>query len=226
MAKRGFSFKAPKWKPVTDGIVDDIAQAATDTMDEVTLGLKNELRAQVEAAGMGGKLAKTWRGRRYPVSKPSIEAAAYVFSKAPDIVDAFDRAPVIRTVNGRKYLAIPTANVPRTTSGTRGGSHRMTPAEVENYFNQDLKFARTKKGRLIAFIDVVGTAAGGFRRPTGRQLGRLYRGIKAPARHTQVVMFILTPKARMPKRFNVDAAAQHWANTVGPILESNLAKLK
>jgi len=206
-------------RKIFDQLGDDIARGATGAMSEVSAGLKAELRQQAESAGLGGKVANTWRGVTYPVGgRVSLSPASFVFSKAPKIVDAFERAPVIRTVNGRKYLAIPTENVPRL--GTRGHP-RMTPAEVETFFNQDLKFARTKSGRLLAYIDAVGGAKG-FRRASGKQLGRLYRGKGVPARHTQVVMFILTPTAKMPKRFNVDEAAAHWADQVPSILERRL----
>jgi hypothetical protein len=202
-------------------ISDDIARGATGAMSEVTAGLKAELREQVQAAGLGGKVGNTWRGVTYPVGgRASLSPAAFVFSKAPKIVDAFERAPTIRTINGKKYLAIPTANVPRL--GTRGHP-RMTPAEVETAFNQDLKFARTGNGRLIAYVDAGGSASG-VRRLSGKQLGRLYRskGKESPMRHVQVVMFILTPTAKMPKRLNVDEAAAHWADQVPSILERRL----
>ncbi|HEY0104594.1 MAG TPA: DUF6441 family protein [Rhizomicrobium sp.] len=208
---------------MTRPIAIDIATAATGTMDEVNQGLKNELRDQVRAAGLGDRLANTWRGRRYPMSGASIEPAVFVWSAAPRIVDAFDRAPLIRPVNGRRYLAIPTENVPRTSGGHVGGSRRMTPEEVETAFNQDLKFARAGNGRLVAYVDVVGTAAGGFKHATGKQLARLYRGGKAPARLAQVVMFVLTPTAQMPKRLGIDAAANHWADQVQTILERRLS---
>ncbi|HEY4112862.1 MAG TPA: DUF6441 family protein [Rhizomicrobium sp.] len=221
---RGFRFTAPKWKPVTDGLGDDMAKAAAAAADEITQGLKLELRAQVEAAGLGARVANTWQGRRYPSTAASINAAAYVWSKAPAIIDAFDRGPVIHTVNGRRYLAIPWPNVPRT-AGARGGGGRMTPAQVETYFNQDLKFARAGNGRLVAYVDVVGTAAGSFKRATGKQLGRLYRQGKAPPHHVQVPMFTLTPTARMPKRLSVDQAAEHWAAQVPDILESKFEAL-
>lgn len=224
MARRGFSFKATKWDTVTKPIADTIANAATETADEVSLGLKGDLRAQVVGAGLGPKLANTWRGRRYPVSGASIDAAAFVFSKAPEIILAFDTAPTIHTVNGRRYLAIPTANVPLKALG-RGHGRRMSPEEVELAFNQDLKFARTGKGRLIAYVDVVGTAAGGFKSPTGKQLGRLYRGQKAPPRYAQVVMFILTPTAHMHKLLTVDDIARRWADLVPSILERRLGGL-
>jgi hypothetical protein len=223
MAPRFKVERKTRLRDVLAPIKDAIAAGATGAMTEVQLGLKMELRQQVDAAGLGAKVANTWRGVTYPVGgRVSLSPAAFVFSKAPKIVDAFERAPTIRTVNGRKYLAIPTANVPR---GGGRGHPRMTPAEVETYFNQDLKFARAKSGRLIAYIDAGGSATG-VRRLSGKQLGRLYRGKGAPARHIQVVMFILTPTAKMPKRLAVDDAAAHWADQVPGILERRLGDVQ
>jgi len=220
MAPRFRVERKTRLRDVLAPIKDAIATGSTGAMTEVQLGLKMELRQQVDAAGLGAKVANTWRGVTYPAGgRVSLSPAAFVFSKAPKIVDAFERAPTIRTVNGRKYLAIPTANVPR---GGGRGHPRMTPAEVETYFNQDLKFARAKSGRLIAYIDAAGSAGGGVRRLGGKQLGRLYRGKGQPARHIQVVMFILTLTAKMPKRLNVDDAAAHWADQVPSILERRL----
>jgi len=210
------------WRDAITGVRDDLAEDVAATMDQVQQGLKTDLRAQVNAAGLGGRLANTWQGRRYPAGRPSLDASAYVFSKAPEIADAFDRGPTITPVNGAKYLAIPTANVPRTAAG-RGSGHRMTPAEVETFFNQDLKFVRSGMGRLIAYVDVIGTAAGGFKRATGKQLVRLYGQGKSAPRAAQVVMFILTPTARMPRRLDVDQAAQYWSGQVQPLLEARLA---
>jgi hypothetical protein len=208
-------------KDVLKDLQNDLSRNVTGSMSVVTTGLKGELRQQVTAAGLGAKVANTWRGVTYPAGGiVSLSPAAFVFSKAPKIIDAFERAPTIRTVNGKRYLAIPTANVPR--KGTRGHP-RMTPDEVETYFNQDLKFAKAGSGRLIAYIDA-GGSANGIRRLSGKQLGRLYRsnGKEAPTRHVQVVMFILTPTVQMPKRLNVDEAATHWADQVPSILERRL----
>lgn len=232
---RGFRFQRPDVRGAMASVRGDLERATTKAMDEVTDGLKNELRAQITASGMGGRLANTWRGRRYPVGGVSLGASAFVFSKAPEIVDAFDRAPVIRPVNGARYLAIPTENVPRSKNGAgrRGGSRRMTPFEVETYFNQDLKFARAPQGRLVAYIDAEGRFAPtvmGRPKPTfapmnAKRLARFYRTGKAPKRLTRVAMFILTPVARMPRRLNVDDAANHWAGAVEPILGRHLDQI-
>lgn len=47
------------------------------------------------------------KGKTFPEVGESAEAAAYVWSRAPKIVDAFDRGVVIRSARGL-FLAIPT----------------------------------------------------------------------------------------------------------------------
>lgn len=188
-----------------DGVFDDLEIDATKEADRVQRGLTLELRQQVLAAGMGQRLANTWRGKRYPIGKPSLGATAFVWSKAAAIVDAFGRGAVIRPINGKRYLAIPTENVPRK-GGARGSSRLMTPEEVESSFNQDLKFFRTPKGTIVAYVQAIGAASGkGFRKPTK---GRSSQGRTAQS----VVMFYLVPTVRLPKRFDIDGAAQHWAD--------------
>lgn len=211
-----FTYKVQtRLKAIFAEMSDDIARGATAAANDCTNGLKKELREQVEAAGLGTRLANTWRGNTYPLERASISPATYVWSKAPNIVDAFDRAPVIRTVNGRRFLAIPTENVPRV-GGRRGSSRKMTPAEVETAFNQDLKFEKTKKGSIIAYVDAVAANSGtGYRRPSKKRVAQ-GRTVQA------VIMFILVPFARMPKRLSIDAAALYWANQVPRLLENRL----
>jgi Family of unknown function (DUF6441) len=83
----------------------NIERAGTQAMREATGDLKSNLREDVVAAGLGSRLARTWRGKTCPERGESLEAAAYVWSKAPKIVDAFDRGVVIRTHRGR-FLAL------------------------------------------------------------------------------------------------------------------------
>lgn len=230
MAAPKFTLTAPAFKTALAPFAQDLARASSAAMRETETDLKTDLRAQVEHAGMGARLARTWRGRVYPQGQDSIGAAAFVFSKAPEIVDAFDRGPTIRTVNGRKYLAIPTENVPRAprAPGQRGGTKRMTPEQVELYFSQDLKFARTRRGRLFAFITVVASRGGRLGTPGKRatkQLSRYFAGGKTPRGAAQVVMFILTPTAKMPKRFDVEGAAKYRADQVPAILDRKVAGL-
>ena len=57
--------------------------AVTTGIRVATEGLKTELRGQITGAGLGTRLANTWRGELYPKGQPSIGAAGYVWSKAP-----------------------------------------------------------------------------------------------------------------------------------------------
>lgn len=202
-----------EWTRGTRGLDGDIAKAATETMDIVTVGVKETLRAQVTGSGMGTRLANTWRGQRYPRTGNSINAAAFVYSNAPNIVDAFDRGATIVPLDGKKYLAIPTDNVPaRKRGGGFGGrGTKMNPFEVETSFNQDLRFTRTHKGTLIAFIDKSATK--------GR---RGYRRAHTGRSKDIIVMFILIPSARIPKKLDIDAAANEWAGRVQSILADRL----
>src|SRR5258705_452642 len=82
-----------------------LAQNITGVMGEVSIGLKEELRDQVRRAGLGNRLANTWRGTVYPRGASSIEAAAYVWTKAPKLIDAYWRGASIYPTGGRFYLA-------------------------------------------------------------------------------------------------------------------------
>jgi hypothetical protein len=93
---------------------------ATGTRD-AGRGLKTELRHQVSSGGLGQRLANSWRDRHYPNHK--LDAASLVYTKAPQIIRAFDEGAVIRSRRGR-FLAIPTENAPR--KGTDG--KRISPS--------------------------------------------------------------------------------------------------
>jgi hypothetical protein len=53
-------------------------------------GLKAELRRQAASAGLGQRLANSWRDQHYPNQK--LDAASLVYTKAPQIIRAFDGA--------------------------------------------------------------------------------------------------------------------------------------
>ncbi len=199
---------------LTDEIMAHGDRAATDTMDQVTTGLKTDLRDQVEAAGLGSRLAFTWQGRRYPTGKPSLDAAAYVWSKAPKLIDVYNRGATIRAVGGHRYLMLPTENVPMRR-GARGSSRRMTPEEVETAFNQDLKFFRSPKGQIIAYVEVIAARSGrGFRRATP---GRIKQGRAVES----IFMFFAVPAVRVNKRIDIETVANKWAGRVPDLLVRN-----
>lgn len=195
--------------------LDDAKRAVTRGIGKASEGLKTELRQQVTGGGMSQRLANTWREKVYP-DRPgvfSLRAAALVFSRAPLIVDAFDRGVTIVPIRGSRYLAIPTKAVPRRKAGEgTKGRYYMSPVEVEAHFNQDLKFAKAGNGRLVAYVDVIGSKSGkGFRRATPKRL--------AAGRTTaSVVMFVMIPQAQLKKRFDIDGAAQRWRSRLPDLI--------
>ncbi|MGE0155188.1 MAG: DUF6441 family protein, partial [Reyranellaceae bacterium] len=98
--------------------------------------LKQRLRQDVQASGLGRRLANTWQSKLYPAGgKRTLSPAGYVFSKAPMIINAFSQGVTINSTKGG-WLAIPTGAAPR--KGGRGGGKRMSPVDVEAHFNRDL----------------------------------------------------------------------------------------
>ena len=94
-------------------------------------------------------------------------------------------------------------------------NRQMTPDEVETTFNQDLKFERTKKGSLIAFIDAVQAKSGqGYRRATKKRLGQ-------GRTQQSVVMFFFVPVAQLQKRLNPDEIVDAWAARVPGLLATH-----
>lgn len=98
-----------------------LRRAVTRTGQEV----QSLLREQVRGAGFkdGGRaLANAWRLKIFPAANiETFHPAALVFSKMPEVVDAFDRGMPI-TVKSRKYLAFPTGH--NALNGRRGAAGR------------------------------------------------------------------------------------------------------
>lgn len=135
------------------------AEAVTNGIRQATDGLKTTMRNQIKAAGLGNRLANTWRGDTYPKSKKSISAAGVVYTKAPQIMEGFEFASVIRSPNGF-WLAVPTTAIKKRAYGKR-----MTPALYERSKGVRLRFVYRSRGAsflvheqrkktIIAFIFV------------------------------------------------------------------------
>lgn len=107
-------------------------------------GLQRDWRKQVEGAGLGTRLARTIRSEAYPKGRNSINAAALVWTRAPSIVEAFDRGALIRSKDGF-YLAIPTE-----AAGARGlGNKRITPGGWEQRTGMRLRFVYRARASLL-----------------------------------------------------------------------------
>lgn len=167
--------------------------------------LKQRLRQQVLAAGMGRRLANTWQSKDYPArGVKTLSPAGYVYSKAPLIVGAYADGATITGKSGN-WLAIPTGAVPFGAGGGSKGKKRKSPVEVEAHFNQELRVVRPQgsNGRY-AFLVLDGLTrakgrAGGRGRFKQRTVGRARQGRTAQT----VVMFVLVPQVRLKKLFDL-----------------------
>lgn len=171
----------------------DIAREIGPRVAQRTERLKARLRDDTRGP-LGARLANTWRGKVYPVSRPTrtLNPAGLVTSNASTVVSAFDPGATIKAKSAI-YLAIPTENVPR---GGRGGK-RMTPVEVEARFNQEMEIvpSLTRPGTFLLVL-------------TARRGKRGVREIKAKTARgfwkqaERIVMFILVKQVRLKPLLN------------------------
>lgn len=154
--------------------------------------LKDAWRAQVQASGLGPRLARTIRSDTWPKDHNSVNAASMVWTRAPVILSAHSEGALIRASRST-WLAIPTE-----AAGRGRGGKRLTPREWEQRTGLRLVFiyrrgrpsllvaeARlTKQGRAVA-----------SRSKTGRGL------VTAP-------IFIMVPQVSLRKRLDLETSAR------------------
>jgi hypothetical protein len=193
----------------------NLERAAVTGTKEAGRGLRTELRGQVASAGLGQRLANSWRDRHYPNQR--LDAASLVYTKAPQIIRAFDEGAVIRSKRGR-FLAIPTENAPR--KGTDG--RRISPSTFPEHHFGPLRFVPRSNGPSLLVVD-------GLRASFSRQTGELrgFRRATDRARRsgqglTTVVMFLLVPQAKLRKRLDVARAAERWSAQLPVLIEQQL----
>jgi len=170
-------------------------------------GLKAGWRGQIVGAGLGARLARTIRAERFPKGRPSLSAAALVWSKAPVIVGAHDTGPLIRSKAGF-WLAIP---LPAAGKSLRGG--RITPDEWERRRGLRLRFVyrRTGPSLLVAEsrLNTRGQAVAS-RAKTGRGVAT-------------VPVFLLVPQVKLPKRLDLARDARAWHDRVPGLIVAEWA---
>lgn len=188
----------------------DAARSVTNAMRQVTDGLKADLRADVADSGLGQRLANTWRGKTFPESGASIEAAAFVWSKAPNIVDAFDRGVTIRSRHGF-WLAIPTPAAGKTGLTSTGARKRITPGGWERRTGMRLRFVY-RRGRPLLVADEA--------RMTRRGLAAKSRS-KSGRGQVTAIIFLLVPQVTLRKRLDIEASATRWAARVPGLIASH-----
>lgn len=203
-----------------------LGAATKQAVTTASEGLKNELRQQVIGAGLGQRLANTWRnafksGKKlvFPATGNSKDAAAIVFSRAPEIIAAFDQGTLIKSKNG-VYLAIPTANVPIGQKGKK-----LTPGEFERRTGLRLHFVfgGSKNSVLVAR---------GLRKSYSKKSGQ-FRGYKVAGEKWKgrgkeiegdVVMFVLIPSVQAKKLLYVRPALQKWGAQIKRLVSEALKR--
>ena len=173
-------------------------RAVKAAMAEAGGELKQAWRRQITGAGLGHRLPRTIRNRTYPQHTDSLDAAAFVWSNAPEIVSAHDQGVLIRSKAGF-WLAIP---LPAAGKG-RGGA-RLTPAEWEKRRGLRLRFVYRRRGPSLLVAD---------ERLNARGLGVASRSKTGRGRAT-VPIFLLVPQVKLRKRLNLARDAERVAGKV------------
>jgi hypothetical protein len=172
------------------------SQAVTQGVSETSVVVQQAWRSQITGAGLGRRLAGSVRRAVYPKGQPSPNAAALIWTKAPEIIGAHERGAVIRSANGF-YLAIPTAAAGR---GSRGA--RLTPGEWEARRGVRLRFVYRGSRPSLLVADGARLNSRGLGVASRSRTGR---GVAT------VPIFVLLPQVRLKKRLDLQGAARDAA---------------
>jgi hypothetical protein len=189
----------------------DLAAIATEILQEAEAavtrgvfaagrGLRDDWRGQVRASGLGTRLANTVRQADFPRSGASLRAASLVWTKAPDVLHAFDGGVLIRGKDGL-WLAIPLP-----AAGVNGlGRQRVTPWHWEQRTGMRLRFVYRRNGPSLLIADDARLNSRGLAASKG---GRRRRdGVLTGAQ--SVPVFLLLRQVKMPKKLDLHRLARH-----------------
>jgi hypothetical protein len=183
-------------------VTDDKRKLVTDSVRRVGEMAQRRLRQQVISSFRGGqRLANTWRLSMYPgFFQPSLGSTAVIFSKAPNIIRAFDAGEVIGPKNAR-YLAIP---LPAAGPASIGGT-RITPRSYAQ-----------RTGLRLAFVERPGKSALLVANPPRGGTG---------ARARPVAVFVLVPQITPRKRLDLDGVARQASEDLARAITAGLGVL-
>ena len=185
-------------------------KAVTTAMRVAGAGLKSDWRAQITRARLGQRLANTIRSKTYPAAGESLEAAALIWSNAPQIIGAHDTGPLIRSKDGF-WLAIPT---PAAGKGTRGKA--LTPGEWERRRGLRLRFVYRRGGPSLLVADG---------RLNSRGLGVASRS-KTGRGQSTVPIFLLVPQVKLAKRLSLARDAERAQAAIPGLILANWMEAK
>lgn len=180
-------------------------KAVTTAMRVAGAGLKSDWRTQITRARLGQRLANTIRSKTYPAAGESLEAAALIWSNAPQIIGAHDTGPLIRSKDGF-WLAIPT---PAAGKGSRGKA--LTPGEWERRRGLRLRFVYRRGGPSLLVADG---------RLNSRGLGVASRS-KTGRGQSTVPIFLLVPQVKLAKRLSLARDAERAQAAIPGLIVAN-----
>lgn len=201
------------FRTVLSGELDRVKVGVTSAIDAGSVQLQAQLRSSTASLGPG--VANAWRRQRYPQSRPSLNAAALVWSRAPNIIDGFNKGALIRPSGGRQWLAIALKAAGR---GPRGQA--ITPREFARRRGVELRLVPIAPNRALLVVDGRLDGKGLARRGRRRRAGKF--GPMPASEAATVPVFLLIRQAKLPKRLDLQAAANTAAGNVAAAITRNL----
>ena len=180
-------------------------RAVTRTMRDVSRDLKTKWRGHI-AARLGHRMGNTVKSAAWPKATESMNAAAMVWTRAPQIVAAHEQGTTIRSGDGF-FLAIPT---PEAGRGLKG--RRITPGEWERRTGIRLRFIYRRRAASLL-------VAGGVR--INRRGRAVISRSKTGRNQVTAPIFILVPQVRLRKRLSLVRLAEDVAGTVPARIVAN-----
>lgn len=181
----------------------ELAGGVSRAVRRIAEGCKEDLRQDISR--LGRRMQNTIRAKHYPQGRDSVNAASIVYTRAPQVIRAFDEGSVIRSSHGL-FLAIPTEAAPKRGTGGK----RIDPSNFPEHVYGPLRFVyRVGKPSLLVVDNQ--------RQRGGKQAGKYARASKSAVAkgHTAtVVMFILIKQVRLPMLLNWAATSARWADRV------------
>jgi hypothetical protein len=188
-------------------------KAVTRSMRSAATAVKQDWRDQITRAGLGTRLPRTIRSRAYPETGESIDAAALIWSNAPEIVGAFDRGVTIRSKDGF-WLAVP---LPGAGSRLQGG-RKLTPARWEQRTGKKLTYIY-RRGKAPLLVDTGQARERGYNDPlTFKASRRRYR------QNVWTPIFVLLPQVRLRKRLDLSSGVTGVLNRLPQMIVDDWAR--
>ncbi|MDD9738430.1 DUF6441 family protein [Marinovum sp. SP66] len=189
----------------------DVAErAVTSGVKRRATRLKEALRADVIAGGLGRRLSRSWQQKNYPGHGSSLGAASMVFTKAETLIEAFDAGATVKSSDGF-FLAIPTPSAPKLGNDRK----RINPSNFPEHRFGPLRFVYRRHGASLLVVDNQRARKG---KSGGYALSRSKKALRTGEGLHTVPMFWLVPQARLRRRLNVKAVTQ----MVAPGLASDI----